>query len=183
MPYTKDGRRIDLLFNVLAIINRTTAFVLIETFLNGASYQVRQKMKEMSFAEKENTLFEYIRILNEKQADAFYNDYKKKSKHEKEAYIQDAIDNGIYIHQTPMWETLPIFYRCLNLRKRFPFIGYDDLYIKKWGREKKILTKYFVGEMYILKLLRLISVMILENSVNCWDLSLRNIYLNYILFL
>lgn len=170
MPYTKDGRRVDLLFNVLAIINRTTAFVLFETFINGASYQVRQKMKEMSFVERENTLFDFIRIFNEDQADKFYKDYKKLKKKEKEEYILDAIENGIYIHQIPMWETLPIFYRCLNLRKRFPFIGYDDLYIKKWGRERKILTKYFIGEMYILELMRLISVMILENSVNCWKL-------------
>jgi hypothetical protein len=28
----------------------------------------------------------------------------------------------------------------------------DDLYINKWGREYKMLTKYFIGEMYVLKL-------------------------------
>lgn len=153
MPYTKDGRRIDLLINLLAIINRTTSFVLYELFINGASYQITQKMKSFNtLKEKEELLFEYISVLNEKQSEKMYSNYKKLKKKEKEEYIQDTIDNGIYIHQSPMWETMPIFYRCQNLLKKYPFITSNDLYIKKWGREYKVLTKYFVGEMYILKL-------------------------------
>lgn len=173
MPYTKDGRRVDLLLNLLAIINRTTAWVLFELFINGCSYQVRQKMKELPFKEQEEMLFDYIRIWNEKQADKFYNNYKKKTKKEKEKYINDAIYDGIYIHQNAMWESTPVFYRCLNVRKKFPFIKMNDLYIKKWGKEQKILEKYFIGEMYILKSLRLQLVIIVENSVNCWKLSMR----------
>ena len=153
MPYTHDGRRVDLLLNLLAIINRTTAMPLFEMFINGSAYQVRQKMKTMStIEEKENTLFTFIRIMNEDQADRMFKSYKKLKKKERESYIQDAIDNGIYIHQTPMWEKMPIFYRCMNLMKEFPYIQRDDLYIKKWGREIKCLTKYFIGEMYCLKL-------------------------------
>ena len=132
MPYTKDGRRVDLLLNMLAIINRTTAWVLFEMFINGCSYQVRQHMKTLSsLTEKENELFEYIKIWHEVQSEKMYNKYKKKTKKEKEAYIQDAIDNGIYIHQNPMWETTPIFYRCINCRKKFPYIKMDDGYINK----------------------------------------------------
>ncbi len=153
MPYTHDGRRVDLLLNLLAIINRTTAMPLFEMFINGCSYQVRQKMKEMaSLEEKENTLFTFVRVMNEDQADKMYKNYLKMKKPQREAYVQDAIDNGIYIHQTPMWEKMPIFYRCMNLKKEFPFIKRDDLYVKKWGREYKCLTKYFIGEMYCMKL-------------------------------
>ena len=170
MPYTKDGRRVDLLINLLAIINRTTAMVLVELFVTGAAYQVRMHMKTLkTLSQKENELFDFLRVLNEKQADDFYADYLKLSKKEKEAYIQDAIDYGIYMHQVPMWETKAIFYRCLELRKRFPYIKEDDLYIKKWGREYKILSKYFVGEIYLLKQLRLLIVILIENSVNCWE--------------
>ena len=73
------------------------------------------------------------------------------SKAKKEEYIESAIQEGIYINQTPLWEKMPIFYRCQNLLKEFPFIQQNDLYIKKWGREIKVLNKYFIGQMYILK--------------------------------
>ena len=69
MPYTKDGRRVDLLINLLAIINRTTSFPLYEIFINGSSYQVRQKMASLdTLEEKENMLFDFIQILNEDQS-------------------------------------------------------------------------------------------------------------------
>ena len=152
MPYTKDGRRVDLLLNLLAIINRTTAWVLFEIFINGCSYQVRQKMKELPFKEQEEMLFDYVRVWNEKQAALLYNNHKKLSKKEKEKYIEDAIYDGIYINQNSMWESTPVFYRCMNVRKKFPFIQMNDLYIQKWGKEQKILDKYFIGEMYCIRL-------------------------------
>lgn len=162
MPYTKDGRRVDLLLNLLAIINRTTSFPLYELFINGCSYQLRLKMKDIyedtsitddaRLDDLEKLLFDYINILNERQHDIFYKNYKKLSKKKKLDYMKSAIVDGIYINQVPLWETKPIFYRCLDLRKRFPFFKMDDLYVKKWGREYKILTKYFIGDMYILKL-------------------------------
>ena len=36
MPKTEDGRQVDILLNLLAIINRTTSMVLYELFLNGS---------------------------------------------------------------------------------------------------------------------------------------------------
>ena len=151
MPYLKDGRRVDLILNLLAIINRTTGACLQEMFVTGAAYQVRQHMKTLpTLVEKENELFDFIQVFNEKQYEEMYKDYKKLKKKEKEEYIQYAIDNGIYIHQLPMWETMPIFYRCLNVLKKFPYIKQDDVYIKQWGREFKVLTKYFIGDQYIL---------------------------------
>ena len=51
-----------------------------------------------------------------------------------------------------MWETMPIFYRCMNLRKAFPFLKMDDVYINKWGRKIKTLSKYWIGSMYCMKL-------------------------------
>ena len=104
-----------------------------------------------TLAEKENELFDFIQILNEEQYEKMYKYYRTLKKKEKEKYIEDAIEDGIYMHQNPMWETTPIFYRCQNLLKRFDYIKQDDLYIKKWGREYKVLTKYFVGEMYVLE--------------------------------
>lgn len=153
MPFTEDGRRVDLLLNLLAIINRTTSFPLYEIYITGAAYQVRQKMRTLeSLSEQEDMLFKFVEILNEEQYEKMYKDYKKMTKKEKEAYIWDAIEDGIYIHQTPMWETMPIFYRCMNLRKAFPFLKMDDVYINKWGRKIKTLSKYWIGSMYCMKL-------------------------------
>ena len=153
MPFTEDGRRVDVLLNLLAIINRTTSFLLFEMFINGSSYKLRQHMKTLTtLEEKENILFEYISILSKVQAKSFYKDYKKLKKKEKEAYIQDAIDNGIYIHQLPMWEDKSIFYKCQELKAKYPFIQNDKLYINKWGHKYPVLSDYFIGEMYLLKL-------------------------------
>ena len=152
MPYTKDGRRVDLMINLLAIINRTTAFLLYEMFINNASYKIREKMRSLSFSEQEAMLFEYIGVLNEGQAQEMYEFYCKLPKKKRESYVLDAIENGIYIHQLPMWETKPIFYRCQALLQKYPFLCSDTIYIKKWGREYKVLTPQMIGEMYIMKL-------------------------------
>lgn len=152
MPRTEDGRQVDILLNLLAIINRTTSMVLYELFITGAAYQVRQKMKDLSLAEQENMLFKFIRIWNEGQEEKMHKDFDKLNEKGKIAYINDAIENGILIHQNPMWETCPIFYRCQNLLREFPFIQKDTCYVRKWGRDYKVLSKYFVGSMYIMKL-------------------------------
>ena len=153
MPVTEDGRRVDLILNMLGIINRTTAMPLYEMFINSASRKIRHKMSELkTLKEKETLLFDYINIWNEDQYSEMYKYYKSLNKKEKESYIQDAIDDGIYIKQTPLWETKPIFYRCLDLMEKYPFIKRDDMYIKKWGKLHKVLTPTVVGEMYCMKL-------------------------------
>lgn len=153
MPVTEDGRRVDLILNMLGIINRTTAMPLYEMFINSASRKIRHKMSELkTLKEKETLLFDYINIWNEDQYSEMYKYYKSLNKKEKESYIQDAIDDGIYIKQTPLWETKPIFYRCLDLMAKYPFIKRDDMYIKKWGKLHKVLTPTVVGEMYCMKL-------------------------------
>lgn len=151
MPYTKDGRRIDLLINLLAIINRTTSAVLMELFINGASYQVRQQMKLLPTREaKAELLFDYIKTWNIKEHDHLYKKYKKYSDKRKDAFLQEAIDEGIYINIIPMWEDEPIFYKCINALTKFNFLKEDTLYVKKWGREIRFLNDTWVGELYVL---------------------------------
>ena len=154
MPYTKDGRRVDILLSILAVVNRTTGMVLYEMFINGASYQTRLAMKAMkTLEEKENLLFKYINVFNEKQHDKMYSNYKKLSKKKREIYIQDAIDNGILIHIPPIGDiTTELFYRCQKALHTFDYLKEDTLYIKKYGREYKCLSKIWLGEQYILKL-------------------------------
>jgi hypothetical protein len=107
-----------------------------------------------NFKDKEELLFEYIGILNNKESKKLKAKYNKYSKKDKERYIEDAIIAGIYINQIHMMEDdeNPIFYKCIELLNKYDFLTYDKLYIKKWGRIYPVLSNYVVGEMYFMKL-------------------------------
>ena len=152
MPYTDDGRTIDIELNLLAIVNRTTSMPLTEIFLTGAAYQLRQHIKDKPLRTQEALLFKFLKILNPKQEKKFHEDYKALDTEGRRAYIKDAIDNAVYINEIPMWEDEPVFYRCLKLKEEFPFIKDNDVFVRRWGREHKVLTKYFIGNMYVMRL-------------------------------
>lgn len=157
MPYYYDDNgnkiTIQLLFNVLAIINRTTAFPMYEISINYICNKFRAKIsKTRSLKEQEKLLFGIIEDFNERQAAEMKKVYNKLSTEEKRAYIKDCIDDRIYIHQNPMWETKPIFFRLLDIYKKYDFLTPYDIYINKWGRDIKLLNPAFIGEMYIIKL-------------------------------
>lgn len=153
MPHTEDGRRVDLMLNLLAIINRTTAFVLYETQVNAMNYQIRRKMSELkTLPQKAKLLFDALEIYNEDQANIFRTQYNDMTTDEKREFIQETIDNGIYIEQPPMFEKESMFYRIDKLMKKFDWLGPEVCYINKFGRRIKMLRKQWVGEMYIIKL-------------------------------
>ena len=174
MPYyyDDDGNKVHvkLLFNILAIINRTTAFPIYELTINFICNKVRAQMAKMTnIKAREKLLFDIIRDFNEKQADQMKEIYDKLSKEEKKEYIKSCINDRIFIHQNPMWETKPIFFRLLDIYKKYDFLTPYDIYINKWGREIKCLNPAYIGEMYILESLRM------KNFVNCWDVLIYRI--------
>lgn len=153
MPITEDGRRVDLLLNLLAIINRTTSMPLYEIAITSICHQVRERMKTMSsYDDKEKILFDIMYQFNEVEHERMWNLYLKMDENEKKDFIDDAVDNGIYIHQSPLWETKPLFYRVSDVLKKYPWLGPDTLYVKKWGCQKRVLNKIWIGQMYIMKL-------------------------------
>lgn len=157
MPYYYDANGnkvvVDLLFNVLAIINRTTAFPMYEITINYICNKFREKIAAAkTLKEKEKLLFGIIEDFNEIQASSMKEIYNKLDTDEKKRYIQDVVDDRIYIHQQPMWETKPIFFRLLDIYNKYDFLTPYDMYISKWGREIKLLNPSFIGEMYIIKL-------------------------------
>lgn len=174
MPYYYDdlGNKVyvDLLFNILAVINRTTAFPIYELTINFICNKVRAQMAKMTnIKAQEKLLFDVIRDFNENQADQMKKIYDGLSKDEKKDYIESCINDRIFIHQNPMWETKPIFFRLLDIYKKYDFLAPYDIYINKWGREIKCLNPAYVGEMYILESLRM------KNFVNCWDVLIYRI--------
>lgn len=157
MPYYYNDRGekvvVKLLFNILAIVNRTTAFPMYELTINFICNKVRDQMYLLqTLEEKEDLLFSVIHDFNERQAKEMKSIYSKLSKKEKKEYIESCINDRIFIHQSPMWETKPIFFRLLDIYKKYDFLKPYDLYLNKWGREIKILNPMYIGEMYILKL-------------------------------
>ena len=84
MPFTEDGRRVDLMLNLLAIINRTTSFPMYELAITSICYQVRKKMASMdNYDDKEKLLFDIIYQFNEKQYEDHWKKNNKLSKDEK----------------------------------------------------------------------------------------------------
>ena len=158
MPITEDGRKVDVILNLLAIINRTTSFPLYELEFNAYSKQIVDKMKTLrTLSEKAKLFFRYLDLFNHKQYLSFYNDYKLEDKKGKERFIQDIIDEGIYLHQPPIENTAdgdrPIFDRLRAVKKEFPWLCAQFIYpMSRWGQRVRSKFKYIVGEMYIMKL-------------------------------
>ena len=153
MPHTADGRQVDLMLNLLAIINRTTAMPLYEIAFNSINHQVRRRLSEMDSLEKQaDFYFEIMYIYNEKEAKFLKDQFEDMSEKEQEDFMNDVINDGIYVHQPPMWETKPIFYRLKEILDKYEWVKPDDIYINKWGREIKCLNKAWLGEMYVVKI-------------------------------
>ena len=153
MPYTKDGRRIHMMVNLLAIINRTTAMPIYEILMTQILWKARQQMAiAPTFKKKENILFELIKDFNVEQYTKMYATYKELSLDERKSYIKDAIEHGIYINEKPMFSDTYLFYRVRNILEKYDWIANDTIYINKWGRRIRCMRKASVGWMYVMKL-------------------------------
>jgi hypothetical protein len=157
MPYYYDdnGNKVvvDLLFNVLAIINRTTAFPMYELSINYICNKVRTQMSKCkTMKQKEKLLFGIIEDFNQEQALKMRKVYDGLSKEDKKDYIDSCINDRIFIHQKPIGEETPIFFRLLNIYKKYDFLTPYTMYINKWGRQIQIQNPMYIGEMYIVKL-------------------------------
>lgn len=153
--YDENGEKhiVHILLNDLSIINRTTASPLYEGSTTFIAQKTSAHMRTLkTLKEQEDLLFSVINDFNEKQASEMRARYNKLSAKEKKEYINDCMDNGIYINIHPMWETKPMFYRLLEIYNKYDFLTPYDVYINKWGREIKLLNKSYIGSMYIMKL-------------------------------
>ena len=153
MPYTEDGRKIDVMLNLLAIINRTTSFAIYELAINAITYQTRRRMARLkTLKQKENLLFDIIYEFNEEQYAKMKKDYNALDDRGKEDVINEAIENGIYIHQSPTHETKPLFYRIKDILEKNEWLQPETVYINMNGRKVKTMSKHWIGNMYLLKL-------------------------------
>ena len=153
MPYTKDGKRVDLLLNLLAIVNRTTSFAIYELIITSICKQVRERMASLkTYKQKEILLFDILNDFNEKEYEYMKSVYDKKDDKEKKRIIDDAIKNGIYINISPVHETEALFYRIQRILNKYDWLQPSEVYVNKNGVPVKTLSKHWIGTMYILKL-------------------------------
>lgn len=153
MPYTEDGKRVDVKMNLLAIINRTTGFVPHELFITFICMRAREQMeKAKTFKEKEKILFDIINDLNKKQHDTMFAYYNKLSDDEKKDYIDSAIKDGIYIHQNPVEEDEFIFYKLIRMKEKYDWLQPYQMYKDIDGQAYPQLCKTYLGQMYLIRL-------------------------------
>ena len=153
MPFTKDGRRADIILNLPAISNRTTGFVPHEIHITWMSGCCQRYMKTLpTLKEKEAVLFDFIKRLNKGQYEQMYPRYKRLSKEQKEDYIQKVLERGIYIHQDMIEEDESVYYKLKQMQKELPYLKQDQLYLYRWGHIFPCKRKYCLGSMYFFPL-------------------------------
>ena len=154
MPFTSDGKRVDVILNQPAITNRTTGFVPHEMEINWITELAIDQMKQMkTLEEKETLLFDVMAAFNSKQAAWFHKRYKRlKSAKQKAAYMEEVMQKGIVIYQDSINEDVSVFYKIRDLYKKYDWIKPVTMFIRRWGHIYRICTKYSPGKMYFIPL-------------------------------
>ena len=92
MPFTPDGRKVDILIHLLAIVNRTTSAPLYEICTNSINYCVRQQLKLIDDIKKrEELFFDIHEMFNEVQCEETYAMYRRLKNKEKDEFWRSVI--------------------------------------------------------------------------------------------
>ena len=153
MPFTEDGRPLDVIVNPLSCPNRLNPFQWMEISFNHSSNKIVEDLKKMdSNTERFKYLCKYLKYFNERgEMDQLIEYYKGLDSKGKKGFWEDIFTDGIFINYPPMWDSQPAIEKIEAIRKEFN-IERDQLYIRKWGRVIPLMTKLIVGEKYMLKL-------------------------------
>lgn len=154
MPHREDGKRIDVLFNALSIINRTTSAPLYENSITFICERVQQQARQMTNRkDKEDLIFDILHIYNDKQYVQMRKMYDGLSEKEKDEYIESCIEDHIYIHEQPLANVESMFYRIKRIYDKYSDILKPyDMYVYEFGRWIKMMSPLYSGQMYIMKL-------------------------------
>ena len=165
MPYTENGKRIDILLDLSGAVRRLNFGQVYEVDINFMSERIRQHLCTLTdYNEKINLIFEYLGMLNKNECQTFIDKYRIKIEgNEKEdmylldedfkkAFCDSVEKDGFYIIKPPH---APIRYDAIKaIYKRFKDICPKyQLYIDRFGiKKKKVILPAVVGEKQILVL-------------------------------
>ena len=145
MPFTKDGRVVDVIINPLSCPNRLNPFQWIEVELTHAAEIVVQQMKtKETHEERWDMMKRFMKYFNERgEYDQLIKYYEGLSETEKDEFWESVYKDGIYINYPPMWEDMPALDKIAEIEKEFN-IERDQVYVKKYGRIIPIMHKVIV---------------------------------------
>lgn len=153
MPFLETGERIDIIFNSLGVINRLNSQQLYEQSITFICNRVVEKLKTLSkVKDKEELLVKIVSSFNEKQGKKLKEYLGKLSSEKKKEFLEDVEKEGIYIHNPPLWEDIPMFDKLRKIYEEFDWIKPYDVYVNRFGRKIKVLKPLVVGDMYVIKL-------------------------------
>jgi hypothetical protein len=159
MYYTigPDGekRYVDCAINWLGVINRGNSMQLYEVSINRVGNRLCDEFKfgNRTIQEKEYMLFKFYDILNKKQGESLYQEYRNlKNDKERNEFFDNLYYSKLFVHLPILYEDEAVFLKIKQLYDAFDFLGKDDIYIRRFGRDVKVLRQGIVGEMFMLKL-------------------------------
>lgn len=153
MPFTADGRHVQVLLAMPAVPNRTTGFVMHELDITWLMGCARRHMDTLpTLKEKAEVLFDLLDRLNPAHGERERTLYRGLDKKEKEEYIQSAITTGIFSHQDMINENESIFFKLKRAHEELPYAKEDTLYVYRFGHVYRMYQTYCLGSMYMFPL-------------------------------
>ena len=136
MPKLPDGTHVDICLNALGVLNRMNPAQLIEQHINFMSDHVLKQMKATEdVGEKIDIYLSYLKYLDKEQYDFFDGELIMMNRAQKEEFIQEVEDHGIFIHQAPFFKKIKqehpewcTRYKCDGIEK--PLVVGDIYFIR-----------------------------------------------------
>ena len=163
MPYTKEGIRVDVLLNSPGSIRRINTGQLEEVGLNFATERLRQHICTLdTLEEKLEIIFKFFKLLPNGQY-RFLSEYydslteyrtvdqytvRFMDRDAQEAFVEEIEEKGFYIEKPPFSDIhypvlAAIYDEFADIVKPY------DVYINRFGMEKKLMRPMIIGEMYM----------------------------------
>lgn len=154
MPILENGKRVEVLFNLLGVVNRLNSFQLFEQSINFIMNRTIDRMKQLETNDQRaSLLFTILKEFNTRQAKEFGESYSKLDSEGKEEFIQDIYEKGVFVHIPPFWHERPLFDVLKDIYRKYgDWLTPYKVFIKKNGRMRPMMNKLIVGEMYIIRL-------------------------------
>ena len=153
MPVLENGRIVDVQFNCLGVINRLNSFQLFEQSINFIMNRTIDRIKTLETNDQRAALiFTILNNFNTKQAKEMGQMYSKLNEDEREEFIQDVYERGLYVHIPPFWHERSLFDILSEVYDKYDWLTPYKVFIKKNGRYRPVMNEFIVGEMYIIRL-------------------------------
>ena len=151
MGKTEDGITPDIRIDALGVLGRLNSGQCMEQELNWIAELVRQQIAQKDDMDKQfKLLFKFIKLVNRDQYNELYDYVESLSKDEKKSFIQEIINDRIYIMQSPIYSITGD--EMLELYKEFEPKKVKMIYTDIYGRETETIREMIVADEYFLRL-------------------------------